>query len=57
MQVEATIYFGVWWVLFEYRSFDLFPKRKRDFQGEEVGGLNIFLTLLLFPSMQIPHTE
>ena len=26
MQIEATIYFGVWWVLFEYSSFDLFPK-------------------------------
>ena len=26
MQAEATIYFGVRWVLFEYSSFDHFPK-------------------------------
>ena len=25
MQAETTIYFGVWWVLFEYSSFDHFP--------------------------------
>ena len=25
MQAEATIYFVVWWVLFEYGSFDPFP--------------------------------
>ena len=27
MQAETTIYFMVWWVLFEYSSFDHFPKR------------------------------
>ena len=25
MQAEATIYFVIWWVLFEYSSFDYFP--------------------------------
>ena len=25
MQAETVIYFGVWWVLFEYSSFDHFP--------------------------------
>ena len=27
VQAEATIYCEVWWVLFEYSSFDHFPKR------------------------------
>ena len=26
MQAETTIYFGVWWVLFEFSSFDHFPQ-------------------------------
>ena len=28
MQAETTIYFVVWWVLFEYSSSVHFPKRR-----------------------------
>ena len=30
MQAETTIYFVVWWFLFEYSSFDHFPYRKKE---------------------------
>ena len=31
MQAETTIYFVVWWVLFECSSFDHFPNRSTTF--------------------------
>ena len=27
MYIETTVYFGVWWVWFEFGSFDNFPER------------------------------
>ena len=57
MQAEATIYFGVWWVLFEYNSFDHFPKTIRKIlhmKPEENGKLEVRQSSLKSSSLEEP---